>query len=172
MGPRVLHENDRNNLAKAISGFGNSEGGVIVWGVDASRDMDYADVVARSKMPIENVARFISWLEGSISGRTIPAHPGVQNRAIDTGAGNGFVLTLIPKSNLTPHQSIYDSRYYMRAGSAFLPVPHSVLAAMFGRRPQPILIHTFASSGAQVGGHPGPADIVSVNLTFQLHKKV
>jgi hypothetical protein len=29
-----LHQDDRKNLAKAISGFGNSEGGVIVWGVD------------------------------------------------------------------------------------------------------------------------------------------
>ena len=27
-----LSQDDRNNLAKAISGFGNSESGVIVWG--------------------------------------------------------------------------------------------------------------------------------------------
>lgn len=27
-----LHRDDRKNLAKAISGFGNSEGGIIVWG--------------------------------------------------------------------------------------------------------------------------------------------
>ena len=32
-----LHDNDRNNLAKAISGFGNSEGGIVVWGVDCAR---------------------------------------------------------------------------------------------------------------------------------------
>src|SRR5947208_7513364 len=89
-GPRVLHENDRNNLAKAISGFGNSEGGVVIWGVDASRDLDFADV-ARLKTPIENVVRFVSWLEANISGRTLPAHPGVQNHAIGTGEGNGFV---------------------------------------------------------------------------------
>ena len=30
-----------------------------------------------------------------------------------------------------------DLRYYMRAGSAFSPVPHGVLEGMFGRRPQP-----------------------------------
>jgi predicted HTH transcriptional regulator len=29
-----LNDDDRKNLAKAISGFANSEGGVIVWGVD------------------------------------------------------------------------------------------------------------------------------------------
>ena len=35
-----LHQNDRSNLAKAISGFGNSEGGVVIWGVDCSKDLD------------------------------------------------------------------------------------------------------------------------------------
>jgi hypothetical protein len=35
-----LSDNDRKNLAKAISGFGNSEGGVIVWGVDCSSNDD------------------------------------------------------------------------------------------------------------------------------------
>lgn len=28
----TLHRDDRKNLSKAISGFGNSEGGVIIWG--------------------------------------------------------------------------------------------------------------------------------------------
>ena len=43
-----LHDNDRTNLAKAISGFGNSEGGVIVWGVDC-RNQDNRGDVARAK---------------------------------------------------------------------------------------------------------------------------
>ena len=29
---RRLHDDDRKNLGKAISGFGNSDGGVIIWG--------------------------------------------------------------------------------------------------------------------------------------------
>jgi len=33
-----LHVHDRNNLAKAVSGFGNSEGGVVVRGIDCLRD--------------------------------------------------------------------------------------------------------------------------------------
>ena len=28
-----LNPNDRKNLAKAISGFGNPEGGIVVWGI-------------------------------------------------------------------------------------------------------------------------------------------
>lgn len=137
-GPRKLHENDRNNLAKAISGFGNSEGGVVVWGVEASPGTDYADV-AQAKKAIENVSRFVSWLEGTVSSRTIPAHKCVHHHAIEIGSGRGFVATLIPKSEFAPHQCLFDSKYYMRAGSNFFPVPHAVLAGMFGQRPQPIL---------------------------------
>ena len=35
-----LSDDDRKNLAKAIAGFGNSEGGVIVWGVDCRQTPD------------------------------------------------------------------------------------------------------------------------------------
>src|SRR5438045_2371206 len=66
-----LSDNDRNNLARAISGFSNSEGGIIVWGVDCSKDFEGADV-AKAKFPICNPKRFLSWMESAISGCTVP----------------------------------------------------------------------------------------------------
>ncbi len=169
-GPKVLHSTDLNNLARAISGFGNSEGGVVVWGVDASLDVDYADV-AKAKRPIKNVARFVSWLQGAVSGRTIPAHTGVEHWSVDTDSGSGFVATYIPKSELAPHQSIGDSRYYMRAGSSFLPVPHAVLAGMFGRRPQPTIYQTYVSAPATIRPLTEGGDAIDVNLGFQIYNK-
>ena len=134
---KLLHEHDRNNLRKAISGFGNSEGGIIVWGVDCSKDFDGSDV-AKAEHPITNAKRFESWLNGAISGCTIPPHTGVQNHSLEIdGKGNGFVVTYIPKSENTPHQEISSRRYYIRAGSNFMPTPHDVLSGMFGKRPQP-----------------------------------
>ncbi|MEW6110019.1 MAG: ATP-binding protein [Nitrospirota bacterium] len=132
----ILHEDDRKNLAKAISGFGNSEGGIIVWGVECRSGKDNADV-AKCKQPIKDVKRFVSWLEGAVSGCTVPIHAGVRSIAVETVKGQGFAITLIPKSLRAPHQDIYRTQYYMRAGSDFKPVPHSVLAGMFGRRPEP-----------------------------------
>jgi len=132
-----LDVHDRNNLQKAISGFGNSEGGIIVWGVDCSRDFDGSDV-AKAEHPITNVKRFVSWLNGAISGCTIPPHTGVQNHFLEIGdKSKGFVVTYIPKSENTPHQEIKSRRYYIRAGSSFMPTPHDVLSGMFGKRPQP-----------------------------------
>ena len=76
-----LPRDDRKNLAKCISGFGNSEGGVIIWGVECSRDYDIGDV-AKAKIKVKNVHRFLSWLENAISGCTIPSHNKVRNHII------------------------------------------------------------------------------------------
>jgi hypothetical protein len=140
-GPR-LHQTDRENLAKAISGFGNSEGGVILWGVDC-RDLPAVGDVAQARVPIQNPQRFLSWLEGAVSGCTLPPHPGVRQVAIEQpGSHTGFVATLVPRSYLAPHQCVLGRPYYyIRAGSDFLPAPHGVLAGLFGRRPEPFVFH-------------------------------
>ncbi len=140
-----LNQKDREKLAKAISGFGNSEGGVLIWGVDCSKDKDHADV-AHTKFPIHNPKRFLSWLEGSVSGCTIPPHSRVQHHCIvKPGEDIGYVITLIPKSNHAPHQVVGSLKYLIRAGSDFVPTPHSVLAGMFGRRPQPRVFNMYIS---------------------------
>ena len=41
---RKLDISDSKNFSKAISGFGNSDGGVIIWGVDCRRDAELGDV--------------------------------------------------------------------------------------------------------------------------------
>jgi hypothetical protein len=141
---QTLHGDDRKNLARAISGFGNSEGGIVVWGVDCRDDTSIGDV-AKAKVPIENVVRFKSWFEGATSGCSIPPHSGVTHLPIEVTNGAGFVVTHIPQSNLAPLQPVLLgeklSFYLIRAGSTFAPTPHGVLAGLFGRRPQPVLFH-------------------------------
>jgi hypothetical protein len=160
---RRLHQTDRNNLAKAISGFGNSSGGIIVWGVDCSEDHDGADV-AKCKVPIQNVERFLSNLQGVVSGCTIPVHNAVEHFAVPIGDGEeGFVVTYIPSSLNSPHQAINGLRYYIRAGSDFLPAPHQVLAGMFGRRPQPRIYQMFSTSRLM---HQGRKLVFECGFTF------
>jgi hypothetical protein len=156
---------DRNNLQKAISGFGNSEGGIIVWGIDCSRDFDGSDV-ANAEHPITDVKRFVSWLNGAISGCTIPPHTGVQNHFLEIDdKGKGFVVTYIPKSENTPHQEINSRRYYIRAGSSFMPTPHDVLAGMFGKRPQPNIKCNYTVYPFKVSKDEGR---VSINIGFHI----
>lgn len=161
-----LSDNDRNNLAKAISGFGNSEGGVVVWGVDCSADPSGADV-AKAKFPLEDAQRFRSWLEGAVSGRTSPPHQGVEHCTILVGDGpSGFVVTHIPQSNSAPHQVVGKLHYYIRVGSSFVPAPHGVLAGMFGRRPQPKVYHNFAVPPAVCS-----AGKMNLKIGFMIHNE-
>ncbi len=133
----TLHRDDRKNLAKAISGFGNSEGGVILWGVECSRDMEVGDV-AQAKVKVQNVHRFLSWIENAISGCTIPSHNKVRNHVIGCDAnGDGFLATYIPKSDIAPLMTTSNSAIYIRSGSNNVPAPYAVIAGMFGRCPQP-----------------------------------
>lgn len=163
-----LHQKDRNNLGKAISGLGNSEGGVVVWGVEC-KNLPATGDVASAKVPIKDPRRFVSWLEGAISGCTVPAHPGVQHLAILGSAPEvGFVATLVPKSYLAPHQCVSPLQYYMRAGSDFVPVPHAVLQGMFGKRPQADIFHMWACGALQVIPVVGPPQAVSFDAGFLL----
>ncbi len=146
----TLHKDDRKNLAKAISGFGNSEGGVIVWGVECSRDVEIGDV-ARAKVKVKNVYRFLSWLENAISGCTIPSHNKVRNHIISVDEnGDGFIATYIPKSDIAPLMTTTGNTIYIRSGSNNVPAPYSVIAGMFGRRPQPNVELIFADKNLEV----------------------
>ncbi len=167
---KTFNTNDRKNLAKAISGFGNSEGGVIVWGIDCSKDKNNADV-AHTKHPIEDTKKFLSWIEGAVSGCTIPPHTEVQNHPIIiNNQDEGFVATYIPKSMKAPHQVIVKGksqhRYYIRAGSNFEPTPHAVLAGMFGHRPQPNVFHSFSVEPATLD-----ADRIHLSMGFLINNQ-
>lgn len=134
---KTLHRDDRKNLAKAISGFGNSQGGVVVWGVECSRDKEIGDV-AKAKVKVKNVHRFLSWIENAISGCTIPSHNKVRNHIISCDEnGDGFLATYIPKSDITPLMTTTNSTIYIRSGSNNVPAPYALIAGMFGKQPQP-----------------------------------
>lgn len=135
-----LHQNDRSNLGRSLSGFANSEGGVIIWGVDCRREESGADV-ARCKCPLVDSAAFVSWLESAVSGCTLPACPGVRSISIAGSGSVGFAATYVPKSTRAPHQALANGGYYIRAGSDFLPAPYGVLAGLFGKRPEPFIFH-------------------------------
>ena len=154
-----LHHTDRVHLAKAISGFGNSEGGIVVWGVTCQHDPVVGDVPT-GIAPLGNPKRFVSWLEGAVSGCTLPPHVGVRHHAIEQASGgNGFVVTYIPQSPRAPHQCVIEPhrfRYYLRAGSNFDHVPHGLLAGLFGQRPTPKLFNMWGVGGSMTAAHSVP----------------
>ncbi len=134
-----LAADDNKNLSKAISGFGNSSGGVVVWGVDCRPDSSGIEVAKKS--PLVDAEGFCTKLQAAISRTTVPPHPGVEMRAFEeTGqCRRGYVAVFVPQSSIGPLRSIATNHYHIRIGSDFGLVSHDVLAGMFGRAPQPIV---------------------------------
>lgn len=150
-----LADDDRKNLAKAISGFGNSDGGVIVWGVRC-RTGPSGDVPDRI-VPIANPLQFKTLIDGQVGGLTLPPHTGVESISLQRpGQPDGFVVTHIPPGTSAPFVTTFpNQKYYLRSGSSFGQVPHGVLAGMFGRRPQPLIVGEFKPVAPQsVPGEP------------------
>lgn len=139
---RSIGNSDRKNLAKALSGFSNSEGGVLVWGIDEKiKDSE------KQLKPIKEYKHFSTLLNKEFGTLILPANTKARNIEIeDDGRNSGYVVTVIPKSNNAPHEYIKENRFYMRAGESFKPVPYSVLAGMFGKRPSPEMILTFMTN--------------------------
>jgi hypothetical protein len=132
-----LDDRDKWHFSRALSGFANSDGGVLIWGVKTNKQ----DVAYRLK-PISGVHDFWSSLKKSVLNSTQPV---VDNVLLDviTSSGQedtGYVKCLVPVSEKTPHRAMLaDREYYKRTSDGFYRLEHFDLEDMFGRRPHPSL---------------------------------
>lgn len=138
-----ISKQDRRNLAEALSGFANSEGGVILWGVDARASGRAEPDKATGTKPIKNLPLFLTELQRDTAHIVSPAIVGVQHLPISLSTSEhvGFIVTLVPKGQGEPHMARAQDqhRFYYRSGTAFLPMEPFMLADRYGRRPQPKL---------------------------------
>ena len=138
---------DKRNLARALSGFANSSGGLIVWGVDARKNAEGIDCAVDLK-PIDRVLLLLTRLNSLTGDGVDPTISGVRHRVLETEAGKGFAITLIPESETGPHMAkLGEDRYYKRSGDSFYKMEHYDVADMFGRRRRPKLRVTYRVKG-------------------------
>jgi len=131
---------DKKNLAKCLSGFANSEGGLIVWGVEAKKNEEDIDC-ATKLIPINKIDLFISRLN-ELTGDAIKSQlSGIVHKKIVKEADTGFAITYVPESETLPHMAkLGEDRYYKRSGDSLYKMEHYDIADMFGKRPNPKLI--------------------------------
>jgi hypothetical protein len=133
---RSLDRFDRKNLAKSLSGFGNGDGGIVIWGV-VCKSGENGDLPSEEKL-LKDANAFKSLLDGEYSGLTSPPHNQAESVAILADGGPaGFVVTYVPPGFDVPFHSNHPEAqgYFMRAGSSFSKITPSILAGMFGRKP-------------------------------------
>jgi hypothetical protein len=138
-----LEDGDRFNVAKAMSGFANGGGGVLVMGLarTCGKHRDDPDLVG-CVAAIKNVQRFLERLDREAADLTEPPISGLDFFAIEspTESGAGVVAILVPASDAVPHRVLKGPNdYYIRIGTRTQPMSHQLLAEQFGRRPVPRL---------------------------------
>jgi hypothetical protein len=142
-----LQRDDRRTFAVALSGFANSDGGMIIWGVDARPNSQGVDC-ATALREIPDVQLCLTRLNEFTGQCVSPLVDGVRHKAIPSAGAAGFCVTLIPASESGPHMAKGgEDRYYKRAGSAFYRLEHFDVADMFGRRRRPKLVLTLQKEG-------------------------
>ncbi len=135
----LSNREDRKNFAKALSGFSNSNGGIIIWGVDARKNAQNIDCACGTN-EIDSISLFLSKLNEYTGQFVCPLLDGVVHKKIVTSNDMGFAVTYVPYSDIGPHMAkAGEDRYYKRSGDSFYKMEHFDIEDMFGRRKKPKL---------------------------------
>lgn len=129
---------DKKNYSKALSGYANSGGGIIIWGIK-TRKLNGRDIATERK-PIKNLTSFLNRLNQLEGSAVVPTIKGVVNRKIIEENDLGYVITFIPESDSAPHMAQFaDKYYYKRNGDSFLICEHFDIIDIMSRRKAPNL---------------------------------
>ncbi|TGL66506.1 AlbA family DNA-binding domain-containing protein [Leptospira levettii] len=155
-------DDDKGNYAKALSGFANSEGGIIIWGVETQKksEIDAASGIKE----IENVKKSLTRIEQLTGELLSPKLVGVKNKIINTKENNGLIVTYIPPSDNPPHMALGKLHaYYKRSGESFYRMEHFDIADLFARKKSPKLEFCYAINKTGKGNNQ-----VNCNIKFGL----
>ncbi len=135
----LTHKDDKRNLSKALSGYANSSGGLIIWGIDSRKNAEGIDCATGSKV-IEPLRQFIARLNELTGQAVSPIVDGVIHKPLFTTKESGYAITYIPESDSGPHMAkMGEDRYYKRSGDSFYKMEHFDIEDMFGKRKHPNL---------------------------------
>jgi len=133
-------EKDAKRLwSEALSGFANTEGGVVVWGIDARREASPDDPsvkldTACGFLYVEKPTSFAQILKDWQLEATEEAPGGVEIVPYPSEPdGSGFIVCYVPEGRQKPYRAsrAQDRQYYIRIGSSFTVIPHALLRTLF-----------------------------------------
>lgn len=141
-----LNKDLKKTLAKAISGFSNTNGGVIIWGMSTTKKAHSGLDILTQIEPIGSIKRFSGEVSNKIPTLSIPTISNFENKIIKKQVKDtkGVLLTYIPLNIGDPIQSIIDDYFWYRSGDDFIKTPYPMLKRLFAATESPnlsVLIH-------------------------------
>jgi len=132
--PRVprLSKADKRNLGKALSGFSNADGGLLIFGIKTKRQNQQD--VAESLHPISEIRAFKQEIDGRMPEILRPANSNVESYVIESKSDgtSGYLLIAIHPSDMRPHMSMAPDhqKYFRRSVEGTLAMDHSLVRDM------------------------------------------
>lgn len=118
---------NKENWAKALSGFGNTAGGVLVWGLKCD------GLLPTELAPIPKAEALRARLNQLVPCLTEEPVSGVEVRSFPFAPGldEGFVVCFVPLSRRRPHRVVNGKEFYFRVTDNFIPLPVPSLRTLF-----------------------------------------
>jgi hypothetical protein len=131
---RRWNHTGKEKIAKHISAFANSEGGMLVFGVqcdESDKDKPIAISGVHPRNGVEDLDRII----------TAAIRPEIQGwaRKKISDDHTAVLLVYIPASDGGPHQSMKHKQYFHRSGAQSIAMEHYLVQRYFGRHFYPRL---------------------------------
>lgn len=119
-----FNRDDRKLIAKAITGFCNAEGGILIVGIETTR-IDGIDVATKTR-PIAELERIHNLIKAAVPEMLSPQHYGitVERISISSAPDRGFIIIAVPESDNRPHMDILEQRYFRRGGDGTRVLVH------------------------------------------------
>jgi hypothetical protein len=162
-----LQQGHRAHLAQALSGFANTAGGVVIWGISTTRQAHSGLDVLTQLEPIGNCRSFRQQIDVAVPTLAYPALEGCKTKTLHpaTGATKGVVVAFIPKTPGDPVQALGEKQFYLRTGAEFVEMPYDILKKMFAATAGPDLVPVF--DGRIVQQDPGGVWTIPIILSNQ-----
>lgn len=142
--PRITKE-ARAHLSKAISGFSNTAGGVIIWGISTTKQAHSGLDILTQIEPLGNAKTFEQQVRSLIPTLTTPPIINFHTKVIKQKSSDtkGVIIAQIPKNIGDPVQSNIDNLFYFRSGDGFTVAPYEMIKRLFSATDSPDLHPVF-----------------------------
>lgn len=144
-GSPQLSRDLKAQLAQAVSGFANTGGGVIIWGMSTTKHTHSALDILTQIEPIGNCRKLAQQIDLAVPAIVYPAIqcPPSTTLLPSRGATKGTIVTYVPPTPGDPVQSLIDRNFYLRSSDEFVQMPYEILKRMFAGAAGPDLSPLF-----------------------------
>ncbi|MFN0100875.1 MAG: helix-turn-helix domain-containing protein [Bryobacteraceae bacterium] len=124
---RAVSSKARDEIAKDVSAFANSDGGVLIYGVSETNHLPTS-----IDQGVDDAAYSREWIESAVLMKITP-RVDARLAAIPVGPGRSAYVIEVPKAFRGPHQAS-DKRYYKRHNFSSVPMEDYEIADVRSRR--------------------------------------